>query len=1073
MKIEDVWQDWKTEKRIGRGSFGTVYKCYKEEENGERTWAAIKVISVPGDDVELKNSAYLERMSEEQSKAYYREIIDGFLREIDILESLKGHPNIVRIDDSKIVEDPDHIGWHLFIRMELLTDFNTYSCDRAFSEQDVLKLASDLTAALTACAEKNIVHRDIKPENIFVDENGTFKLGDFGVAKQLERTLTAMSRKGTPNYMAPEVLNAQKGDSRADIYSLGIVMYQLLNNNRFPFTDPNKQFITHSEREKAFRRRTQDGEKIPELPNVSAGMNTVILKATQFRQEDRFRSIHEFAEALDLLSGKKKSVKLRSLRWSKGKKAAIALTAILLLLVLSVACFATFFPDEMFRTFPFLAKSLSDREISFLLGTDTAYEIENTGLVQGVCTFNGVDYYIGATDGSESNRLFKQQTGKEPALLSGEDEACTTQFSILKDKIYYTVCSTDENGKKQYSLCRVDPDGKKRETLFLLNGAGYAVFVMNEPVASYSKRLHGLKKDDLSASLTDSEVFFVTDELPQQKGAFGLFRYTKTDAGTQVSVVSSLGGQNTLSVGDVAFAKASIVFNTVSKKQNLGTDTYQYPVLTKLGELNGGEPQRLHDADVVYSKNERHLSSVGDTLLAFVDEGFCSIDPDSGKANMIKADVSGALLGKLDSTKIGVKLLSAEGTAVGYRIYDAETQKLSKSFLSDDLKSKLRAPAQFVSTKRLYLLNAFKGLGNQSEFSYELVRKEHGKAPSRLDPSLLSLPSETDFESVPVYFGANVVLAPESTKATALTALVIHAFDAQNDESWNEESADPLQKVSFLPVPEPSFVFNKGSTRSVVLRRDPNSSSNGYQRLNNATAVNRLSELVDGCYICEWVDGDESWRGYIHSEYVKPGVYGEGDGYRYTFNNQGKVELTQFTKDSASVTLPFETPIGKVQVVSSEAFRYNSRIESLTINDAVELSANAFENCSRLKSVSITGGKADVKYQCFHNCTALERLTLSSSAAIRLANEAFSGCDKLKKIDPAPEDWPTDWKSNRDAFNGSGLEDDIALAFAPPSTDPPTEPTTKKEKKKLNEDAEPTSEALLEETTTTASETQP
>ena len=103
MRIEDVWQDWKVEKKIGRGSYGTVYKCFKEE-NGERKYSAIKVISVPGDDIELQSSGSLEHMTAEQSKTYYKEIIDGFMRETAILESLEGHPNIVRIDDSIIVE---------------------------------------------------------------------------------------------------------------------------------------------------------------------------------------------------------------------------------------------------------------------------------------------------------------------------------------------------------------------------------------------------------------------------------------------------------------------------------------------------------------------------------------------------------------------------------------------------------------------------------------------------------------------------------------------------------------------------------------------------------------------------------------------------------------------------------------------------------------------------------------------------------------------------------------------------------------------------------------------------------
>ena len=419
MKVEDVWRDWQIEKKIGRGSYGTVYKCFKEE-NGERVYSAIKVISVPGDDVELQSSGSLERMTVEQSKAFYKEIIDSFMQEISILESLKGPPNIVRIDEFKMIED-EHVGWHLFIRMELLTDFNTYSCDRTFTEKDVIKMATDLGNALKACAEKNIVHRDIKPENIFVDENGTFKLGDFGVAKQLERTETAMSRKGTYNYMAPEVLNAQKGDSRADIYSLGIVMYQLLNNNRLPFLDPNKQFITHSERDKAFKRRTIDGEKLPELPNVSPELNAIIARATQFKKEDRFKSIDEFNNAISVLSNKGKSAKVRAMKWSRKRKVGIGFLLTLLVLVIGVGTFAVLNPEVISSIF-----SLSEQPIHATANDKTQMEnqIENSGHVEAVFSANGMDYYA-THDG------FFKNDGKETIQLT--DQPCiarTTRSSI-------------------------------------------------------------------------------------------------------------------------------------------------------------------------------------------------------------------------------------------------------------------------------------------------------------------------------------------------------------------------------------------------------------------------------------------------------------------------------------------------------------------------------------------------------------------------------------------------------------------------------------------------------------------
>ncbi|MBQ6420802.1 MAG: serine/threonine-protein kinase [Clostridia bacterium] len=307
MTIEQVWPEWNVDRVLGKGSYGTVYRCSKTGGSGGTEYAAVKVISVPQDDYDAEYVGS-EWMTVEQSRAYYKDIADQFMNEIRLLEALKNEPHIVNILDSAIVEKEEGIGWQIFIRMELLTDFNTYSSDKNFTPEDVRKIALDLCDALIVCGKKRIVHRDIKPENIFVDDKGNFKLGDFGVAKQMEKTYASMSTKGTYNFMAPEVVTAQKYDSRADIYSLGIVMYKLLNNNRLPFLDPEKQLIRFHERQEAFERRIK-GEKIPPIPGVDDDMNAVILKACGFRPEDRYRNVEEFRQALVAVTQKKQTVK--------------------------------------------------------------------------------------------------------------------------------------------------------------------------------------------------------------------------------------------------------------------------------------------------------------------------------------------------------------------------------------------------------------------------------------------------------------------------------------------------------------------------------------------------------------------------------------------------------------------------------------------------------------------------------------------------------------------------------------------------------------------------------------------
>ena len=105
------------------------------------------------------------------------------------------------------------------------------------------------------CKANNIIHRDIKPGNIFVSRFGTYKLGDFGIAKQLERGAGTLSSRGTYDYMAPEMFRGQRYDASVDIYALGIVLYKLRNRNRAPFLDPTADRVSSKERDDALRKR--------------------------------------------------------------------------------------------------------------------------------------------------------------------------------------------------------------------------------------------------------------------------------------------------------------------------------------------------------------------------------------------------------------------------------------------------------------------------------------------------------------------------------------------------------------------------------------------------------------------------------------------------------------------------------------------------------------------------------------------------------------------------------------------------------------------------------------------------
>lgn len=293
--ISSVWPEWELEKRIGKGSYGVVYKAVRRD-SGIESHAAIKIVSIPTDEAEL--DSLLSELTVENSKKYLKDVVDEFVGEIRLMESLKGTPNIVNVEDYKVVEKTDQIGWDIYIRMELLTPFNDYCKSHTLNEEEVLRLGADICTALEICGKRSIIHRDIKPENIFMHDIGYFKLGDFGIARKLENMSAGLSQKGTYNYMAPEVARGNSYDARVDIYSLGVVLYRLLNNNMLPFITNEAQLRSPNARRMAVERRI-NGEMIPPPCNASPETVNVVMKACSPNPNERFSSPQEMKMALN------------------------------------------------------------------------------------------------------------------------------------------------------------------------------------------------------------------------------------------------------------------------------------------------------------------------------------------------------------------------------------------------------------------------------------------------------------------------------------------------------------------------------------------------------------------------------------------------------------------------------------------------------------------------------------------------------------------------------------------------------------------------------------------------------
>lgn len=293
-----VFGNWKIKNKIGEGSFGQVFEIQRTDF-GQVYRAALKVITVPQSEAEL-HAALEEGMTTAQAEQYFYSVVEDIVREFAIMAKLKGTANVVSYEDHTVIHHSDGIGWDILIRMELLNPLLPYAYKHPFSRRDIIRLGIDMCRALELCQKYNIIHRDIKPENIFVSENGDFKLGDFGIARTVEKTMSGLSKKGTYNYMAPEVYRGSEYGFGVDIYSLGIVLYRLLNKNRLPFLPPAPDPITYHNRESALAKR-MSCEAIPQPFYGEGRLSEIVLKACAFSPKDRYSSPAQMRQELEAI----------------------------------------------------------------------------------------------------------------------------------------------------------------------------------------------------------------------------------------------------------------------------------------------------------------------------------------------------------------------------------------------------------------------------------------------------------------------------------------------------------------------------------------------------------------------------------------------------------------------------------------------------------------------------------------------------------------------------------------------------------------------------------------------------
>src|SRR5881296_424422 len=259
-------------RELGRGGMGAVYLA---EQTGLGREVAIKELipSAAADPIALKR----------------------FLQEAQVM-ARTSHPNLVQVYDMEQIQGANYIVLE-FVRGKSLRDWLNRG---AIPPPQVFAVMHGVLQALDYAHRHAIVHRDMKPENVLISDEGIVKVTDFGIARLLDDTgvggtaTKTGTTVGTPQYMSPEQVASSKVDGRSDLYSAGIMFYELVVGQP-PFTasDADGPFTLMA-------KHVQAPPKPPSVfrPGLNPELEQVILKSLSKRPEDRFQSGHEFDDAM-------------------------------------------------------------------------------------------------------------------------------------------------------------------------------------------------------------------------------------------------------------------------------------------------------------------------------------------------------------------------------------------------------------------------------------------------------------------------------------------------------------------------------------------------------------------------------------------------------------------------------------------------------------------------------------------------------------------------------------------------------------------------------------------------------
>ena len=289
---DTILDKYKIQEQIGKSYRSHVFKVEDISTSSAKAESnVVKIITIPPTYARI--NAPLNSISPEELDNFYYVHAKDINNEIDCVKMLDMHENITTYKDVQVMQHTGRGVWDFFILMDNLSPLSNIglACE---SQLEIIKIGVDICKALEACHINKIVHRDISPGNIFKTEIGPYQLGNFTLAKRIGDAQSVGEKLGALTYMAPEVSKGEPHGFSADMYSLGIILFQLLNDGNIPFFDDTDNI------QEAVNKRIA-GEKLPMPKNAVDTLAEIILRACNYDPRDRYTTPTAMRKAFEAL----------------------------------------------------------------------------------------------------------------------------------------------------------------------------------------------------------------------------------------------------------------------------------------------------------------------------------------------------------------------------------------------------------------------------------------------------------------------------------------------------------------------------------------------------------------------------------------------------------------------------------------------------------------------------------------------------------------------------------------------------------------------------------------------------